>query len=284
MTNTTNSTTQGYHPFAASVGSKADYLRLVVQRGGEAARVYKDMSFDLLELEKGMQVLDAGCGVGIDLPHLALRVGEAGRVVELELDPDLVRAAHQSTIEANLPGIQIVQGDAEHMPFADEQFDRVRADRAVQHMQRPEQAIAQMWRVLRPGGILTLVEPDWGGLMIYPASPMGGDDDSTLQRVLGYFRTRLPHALIGRQLHAHLHRRQDAWEHIHVQAVSFTHTSWKVIDMVCLVSAAARACAQQDPTCVDEIEAWLHILEAADRQHEFLASIPLFFAYARKTQ
>ena len=281
--NMPDSTSRGYLPFAASADCKADYLRLVVQRGGEAVRAYKDMSFDLLEMEEGMQVLDVGCGVGIDLSHLARRVGDAGRVIGLELDPDLVRVARQSTSEESRPGIQIVQGDAEQMPFADEQFDRVRADRAVQHMQRPEQAIAQMWRVLRPGGILTLVEPDWGGLMLYPASPLGGDNDSSLQRVLGYLRGHLPHALIGRQLHAHLHRRHDAWEHIHVQAVSFTHTSWDVIDVVCLVSTTARACMQEDPTCVDEIEAWLHALQVADRQHEFLASIPLFFAFARKS-
>jgi SAM-dependent methyltransferase len=284
MTYTTDSTAQGYLPFAAPAGFKADYLCLVVQRGGEAVRVYKDMSFDLLEMEEGMQVLDVGCGVGIDLPQLARRVGDAGRVIGLELDPDLVRAARQAIGAENRPALQVVQGDAEQMPFTDVQFDRVRADRAVQHMERPERAIAEMWRVLRPGGILTLVEPDWGGLMLYPGSPAGGDNDSTLQHILGYLYCHLPHPLIGRQLHGHLHRQHDAWEQIRVQAVSFTHTSWKLIDVVCQVSATARACVRQDPTCADEVEAWLHALEVADRQEEFLACVPLFFALARKSQ
>ena len=69
-----------------------------------------------------------------------------------------------------------------------------------------------------------------------------------------------------------------------MQAVSFTHTSWKVFDAVCQISRAARACILEDPTCASEIEAWLQAVEVADRQEEFLASVPLFFAFARKSQ
>ena len=65
--------------------------------------------------------------------------------------------------------------------------------------------------------------------------------------------------------------------------MSFTHASWKVIDVVCQVSATARACAIEDPTSEYEIKAWLQALEVADRQEEFLASVPLFFAFARKS-
>jgi hypothetical protein len=84
------------------------------------------------------------------------------------------------------------------------------------------------------------------------------------------------------QLRAPLSRMHDAWEHVGVQAVSYTHTSWRVADMVCLIGAAARYCTQEDPSCSEEMEAWLLTLEVADLQGEFLASIPLFFAVARK--
>ena len=280
----TNSSSQGYFPFVAPANFKADYLHLVMQQAGEAVRAYKGMSYDLLRLAEGMQVLDVGCGIGVDLSHLADRVGRQGQVVGLELDPDLVRAAQRALAENTHPQVQVVQGDAQQMPFADGQFDRVRADRAVQHMPQPERVLAEMWRVLRPGGVVTVVEPDWRGIMLYPGSPAGGDDDSTLQRVLGYLQHCLPHALIGRQLYAYLHQQRDAWEQIHVQVMSFTHTVWSVVDLVLQISAMARAFVHLDPTYAEEIEAWLHALEAAAQQEAFLASVPLFFACARKTQ
>jgi ubiquinone/menaquinone biosynthesis C-methylase UbiE len=284
MAEQNNSSPQGYFPFAAPVNFKADYLHLVMQQGGEAARAYKVMSYDLLKLGEGMQVLDVGCGVGVDLSHLADCVGLQGQVVGLELDPDLVRVAQQAVAEDTHSQVQVVQGDAEQMPFADAHFDRVRADRAVQHMQRPERALAEMWRVLRPEGVLTLVEPDWRGIMLYPGSPVGGDDDSTLQRVLGYMQHRLPHALIGRQLRAYLHQQRGAWDHVYVQAVSFTHSVWGVADLVLQISTMARAFARENPTDADEIEEWLQAIEVAAQQEAFLASVPLFYASAHKRQ
>ena len=168
------------------------------------------------------------------------------------------------------------------MPFADEYFDRVRADRAIQHMQHPEHAIEEMERILCPGGFLTLVEPDWGGLMLYPASPAGGEDDeqsSAHAHVLSlspaawpdWSPVACPTLPDARCLGTH-------WG----QAVSYTHTSWRVADTVCQIGAAVRSSTQEDPSCSEEMGAWLRALEVADLQGAFLASIPLFFAVARK--
>ena len=90
--------------------------------------------------------------------------------------------------------------------------------------------------------------------------------------------------LIGRQLRAYLHQQRGAWEHVHVQAVSFTHTVWRVVDLVLQISTMARAFAQENPTDADEIEAWLQAIEVAAQQEAFLASVPLFYASAHKTQ
>jgi ubiquinone/menaquinone biosynthesis C-methylase UbiE len=282
MTTRHDTSSQGYLPFAVPANFKADYLRLVMQHGGMAASAYKKMSFDLLELGSGMRVLDVGCGVGIDLPSLADLVGPEGEVIGLERDPDLVQEARQTIVPDGCPNLRIVQGDAEQMPFADAEYDRVRADRALQHIQQPAQAMAEMWRVIRPGGILTLVEPDWRAMALYPGSPTGGDDDRTFQRILQYYQQRLPHALIGRQLHALLHRQRDAWKEIQVLVISFSLTSWTTVDTVLQISTVAHALMQEDPTHASEIAAWLHTVEAATREDEFFASIPLFFASAQR--
>ena len=282
MPNHSNTTQQGYCPFAVSQGYKAEYLRLVMQQGGAEVRAYKQMSFNLLELGPGMQVLDVGCGIGIDLPGLADRVGMQGKVTGIDHDPDLVQVALKTITTDGRLNLQVVQGDAEQMPFADEQFDRVRADRVVQHILKPERAIAEMWRVLHPGGILTMVEPDWRTIALYPGSPTGGDDDRTLSRVLECYQRRQAHALIGRQLHALLHQKQGAWEQIQIQVICFTHTSWPVADAVLQITAAASALIQENPKIKEEIDAWLDTIETAAQQGQFFASVPLFFASAHK--
>jgi ubiquinone/menaquinone biosynthesis C-methylase UbiE len=282
MTENIHALRQGYLPFAVSTDFKAEYLRLVMQQGGTAARAYKMLSFDLLDLGPHMSMLDVGCGLGIDLPFLADLVGPQGEVVGLEHDPELVQAALETLAADGRPNIHIVQGDAEQMPFTDAQYDRVRADRAVQHMHQPERAIAEMWRVLRSGGMLTIVEPDWATMIVYPGSLSGGDDDSTLSSVLRCHQQHLSHPLMGRQLHALLHRQLGAWEQIQVQVACFTHTSWPVVDAILQISTAARALIQENPVLKDEIEAWLQRVEEAARRGEFFASAPLFFASAHK--
>jgi ubiquinone/menaquinone biosynthesis C-methylase UbiE len=282
MPEPSNTSHQGYFPFAVSQDFKAEYLRLVMQQGGTEVRAYKQMSFDLLELGTGLQVLDVGCGIGIDLPSLADRVGTQGEVTGIDHDPDLVQVALKTIATDGRPNLQVVQGDAEQMPFADEQFDRVRADRVVQHIRRPERAIAEMWRVLRPGGILTMVEPDWRTIALYPGSPAGGDDDRSFSRVLECYQRQQAHALIGRQLHPLLHQKQGAWEQIQIQVICFTHTSWPVVDAVLQITAAASTLIQENPMIKEEIDAWLYTIETVAQQGEFFASVPLFFASAHK--
>ena len=277
-----NTSNQGYFPFAVSHDFKAGYLRLVMQQAGAEVRAYKQMSLNLLELRLGMRVLDVGCGIGIDLPSLADRVGVQGEVTGIDHDSDLVQVALQTIASDGRPNLRVVQGDAEQMPFAGAQFDRVRADRVVQHILRPQRAIAEMWRVLRPGGILTMVEPDWRTIALYPGSPAGGDDDRTLSRVLECYQRRQAHALIGRQLHALLHQKQGVWEQIQIQVICFTHTSWPAVDAVLQITAAASTLIQENPMMKEEMDAWLYTIETAAQQGQFFASVPLFFASARK--
>ncbi len=142
-----------YLPFPASIEETITYLHQVVEQGGEAARQYKNLSYELLQLALGMQVLDVGCGPGIDLLSLADRVGPQGRVIGLDHSPAQLHTAREAI--AGRDNVQLVEGKAEQLPFDTDQFHRVRADRVLQHIEEPAQALAEMWRVLQPGGILT---------------------------------------------------------------------------------------------------------------------------------
>jgi ubiquinone/menaquinone biosynthesis C-methylase UbiE len=272
---------QGFLPFPATVDFKAEYLQQVMTQGGEAVKRYKTMSYELLHLAPGMLVLDVGCGAGVDLLALAERVGQSGQVIGLDNDPDVLQVARQA-IAVGPGNVLLVNSEASKLPFLDGQFDRVRADRMLQHVTHPGQVLSELWRVLRPDGILALVEPDWKAIAVHPGSQAGGDD-TTLEHVLKRYQSKLPHALIGRQLYALLRQQGAAWEQIQVQAVSFTLTAWPIVDTLLQLSQSAQALAQEQPALRKEIQGWLQALDAAHQAGTFLASIPLFFVEARKT-
>jgi SAM-dependent methyltransferase len=271
----------GFLPFAASSQDEANYLREVMRQGGETVRSYKTLSFDLLEIRPGMRILDVGCGVGLDLPALADRAGEAGLVVGVDHDPDLLQKAKEATAGRN--NIQVIVAEAQKMPFPDHSFDGIRADRVLQHISKPVEVLGEIWRVLRPGGTLTLIEPDWGTIALFPGSPEGGDDDHTWSAIITLCRRRLAHALIGRQLAAFLQQQgRSFWTGIQAQVVAYLLASWPVTDSVLQVSNLAQALVKEEPARADEVNAWLQAVEAAAVHGEFLACVPLFFIRAYK--
>lgn len=266
----------------------ATYLRRVVSEGGAPAQAYKELSYSMLKIEHGQRILDVGSGAGVDLVALAKLAGPTSTVVGLEINSDLVREsramASQQTDEASaLANILVFQGDAEHMTIPSAEFDRARTDRALQHFPNPQRALAEIWRVLKPGGILTLVEPDWGSMVVSPGSA-AGDEDGTLHKALDWCRRHLAHPLMGRNLLSLLREAPaGAWQSCKVIVAPFTFTDWKALDTVLLLSRAAAALQQEAPEHASEIEEWLHAVNQASRSGTFFGFIPMFYAVAVKS-
>lgn len=100
----------------------------------------------------GERVLDVACGTG----NAAIRAAQAGgRVVGLDLTPELLEAARRRAAEAGVE-VEWVQGDAEALPFANESFDVVVSILGVMFAPRHELAARELARVLRPGGRIAL--------------------------------------------------------------------------------------------------------------------------------
>ena len=121
--------------------------------------------FDTLGLVPGDLVLDAGAGFGRHAYEVA-RLG--GRIVALDYADDEVRTT-RATFGAMLQEGQIakdsyvgaLRGDATHLPFPDDTFDRVITSEVLEHIQDDVSAIAELVRVLRPGGSFACTVPSW---------------------------------------------------------------------------------------------------------------------------
>ncbi|MFG3440690.1 methyltransferase domain-containing protein [Nonomuraea sp. NPDC047897] len=123
----------------------------------------------LLDLRPGHTVVDIGCGPGTDLGAMAAAVAPGGTVVGVDRDPVMVETAGARL--AGTPGVRVRHGDAHALPLADGIADRARTDRVLQHVDDPARALAEVRRMLRPGGHAVLAEPDWDGLLIDSGEP-----------------------------------------------------------------------------------------------------------------
>ncbi len=109
------------------------------------------------ELLAGIEgdVLEVGAGTGANLRHYS---GDVGRLVATEPDPYMIAKLRKRSVQDRPKGLEIVETEVERMPFADASFDAVVATLVLCSVTDLDRSIAEIRRVLRPGGKLVYLE------------------------------------------------------------------------------------------------------------------------------
>lgn len=124
---------------------------------GRFSEPLADAFADLAAAERGMRALDVGCGPGALTARLVDRLGPDA-VAAVDPSPSFL-----SAVRARLPGVDVRQSSAEQLPFADDEFDLCLAQLVVHFMTEPVAGIAQMARVVKPGGLVAACVWDHAG-------------------------------------------------------------------------------------------------------------------------
>lgn len=131
-------------------------------------------------LRPGMKLLDCGCGPGA----IALGLAKAifpGMLTGIDCEVSQIQIATESAFTEGVSNAEFLEANIYALPFADDSFDAIFSHALFEHLKEPTQALREMWRVLKPGGIVGVRSPDWGGFLIAPSTP-------ELEKAFSYYK------------------------------------------------------------------------------------------------
>ena len=129
---------------------------------------YGRRTVERLSLAPGAAVLDVGCGSGASALPAAEQVGPTGSVTGVDVAGELLAAARTKAANRGLSNIEFREGDMANLDYPNGQFDAVVCVFAIFFIPDMEQQVAELWRMVRPGGVLAITT--WGPRMLEPGS------------------------------------------------------------------------------------------------------------------
>lgn len=161
-------------------GRRIPTLRLVEERypvGGGLQQRYvakRDaqtfLPFLMPHLRAGMEILDAGCGVGSIALDLAPKTAP-GRIIGVDIDPAQIEVAQRSAAEREIGNAEFRTASLYELPYDDASFDVVYSNAVLMYLRERVHALAEMRRVLRPGGLAAVIDDDHSTVVISPDCP-----------------------------------------------------------------------------------------------------------------
>lgn len=231
-------------------------------------------TLEALQLTAREGVLDVGCGSGLLAQDMAVLVGEAGRVTGIDVSEDMLALAKQRC--ADFPQVALHQAKAEDIPEADESFDAAVCTQVLLYLSDVSNALSEMYRVLKPGGRLAIVETDWRGVVL------NSFDDALTRRMLAAWDAAVSSPNLPARLGPLL--RAQGFSAVRVEAFPIVNTSsapglWSM-DM--LEQFAEHGQAQGTVTAA-EAGAWLADLRRKGAEESYFFCVNRFIFTAVKS-
>lgn len=158
---------------------------------------HRARALELLAPKLDECVLDIGCGPGLLACELGGRVGPRGRVRAMDLSAPMVALAQWRC--AGMSWVSVERADAARLPFADGEADAAAITQVYEYLPDVATALAELARVLKPGGRALIMDTDWESAVWASA------DDARMRRVIDTWNEHVPNPRLPRELAALLH-------------------------------------------------------------------------------
>ena len=228
-----------------------------------------------LDPQPGEAVLDVGSGPGILLGELAQRVHPGGRATGVDLSESMLALARKRLRAEPSRPTGALKADAVSLPFGDGTFDAAVSTQVYEYVADIATALADLNRVLRPGGRAVILDTDWDSIV------WNAGDRRLMQRVLDAWSGRFAHADLPRTLSRLL--RDAGFTVLGVRALVLLNPGYDrdTYSVTNLDVIADYVTATSDLTAGD-LAAWRRDLEALGQEGRYFFSLNRYLFLATK--
>jgi arsenite methyltransferase len=153
-----------------------------------------------LGLRPGERVIDIGTGPGLLAAEIAAVVGPDGLVCGIDSSDSMLALARSRPTRPSSAPIELRQAGADRLPYAAASFDVAVSTQVLEYVKDVPGALAEIWRVLRPGGRVLVLDTDWDSIVWHSG------DDRRMARVLAAWAQHLVDPHLPRTLRGSLER------------------------------------------------------------------------------
>lgn len=230
---------------------------------------------EVLRPRPGEHILDIGSGPGLLALQLADKVAPNGRVMGIDISSDMIKFARSRCEEAtSREFVSFEEGDAASLPFADATFDAAVSVQVYEYVGALTEALNELYRVLRPGGRVVIVDTDWDSVIWHT------DDASLMTQVMNTWRSRFADPHLPKTLRRRL---QDAGfvnqrtNPLTILNTEYIDTAYSVRHLPIMANFVIKNGLPEST-----VDKWVEDLEHQDRQGTYFFSLNRYLFLATK--
>lgn len=233
-----------------------------------------ELQMKLLDLKSGDQVLDVGCGVGIQAQEMAKRVESTGKVTGTDISSVMIDVAKNKASGSNLP-IEFLVAKADSQPFPNLSFDCIRTERVLMYISDTQKVLTEFKRLLKPSGKLVIFDLHWDGTLI------SHQNKELTRKIIHYVADSFPNNRIGTDLYQQL--KNNGFKNVDVRPYAYFGSDEILLDIAKKVYLGILQNGISDGIFIEtEINNWWKSLDEDVETGNFFMSFSGLIGYATK--
>ncbi len=222
----------------------------------------KQHSYHPFEKKKG-PILDLGCGTGLDVIKMS-EILHSSKIIGIDHDPVMLEKAILGSKDN--PKIEFVQSESDNIPYNDNFFEGIRAERLIQHLKDPQKTIKEVHRVLMTKDTFAIIETDWAGLVIY-------NENTDISNKINKFLTeeKINNGNASRKLTFYL--KEVGFKDINIEVFPFVLKSLKEANEYLWLEIIINEASEKGFLTKHEKDLFIESLRDADSENYFACSI-----------